>query len=466
MSEEQISYAAAAAHAPDPEHNVVHVEEEQPISPVEEKPINEQTEQKAEAAEQEPVVSQVDAEPVSEDNAALEAEVANTNSEEKPLGREEDIVQPEEEVISIPADDVLGTAVLTSFNIPPPPAPKPSSSSAPSTSTAEPLPAPIASLPDSSGPPGNSADIGPDGSPDEKIKLEKSKTEFDALNRKWKEESKIAREKAEASRAYWEKFYEEEAKRKKAAEKETKVKQEPVKAAKEAEEKSNLNGSGLAKELNLDGRDGVLGAAKIEAKVDGQDQDALQRDGKAWRGLDALDNAKPSQDQRTVGDVKLVDGQAVMTVDSAVASDPNPNNESALTSLPATTSSASSPSSAPSASKPTVDDAIINSADLPIEHYLASSTSSALTPPSLTLALFSSKYLPLRRRALLAFACLGINVLLPFIGGMMAGFGEITAKGLQSYVKETFFVGRVGLSGVGPGGKVALTTNPMPGAFP
>lgn len=174
------------------------------------------------------------------------------------------------------------------------------------------LPAPIASLPDSSGPPGNSADIGPDGSPEQSIAREKSKTEFDELNRKWKAETKLQREKAEATRAHWEAVELEEARLTKIAEKERKVVEQPVSVAVEEESRGAVRSSRLATELGLDRPDGVLGVAKIVGAVDGGEEAALKKDGKAWRGLDALQNATPQEDQRTVGDVQVVDGQAVM----------------------------------------------------------------------------------------------------------------------------------------------------------
>lgn len=121
-------------------------------------------------------------------------------------------------------------------------------------------------------------------------------------------------------------------------------------------------------------------------------------------------------------------------------------------------------------------------ADLPISHYL---THPGGAPPSLTLALFTSKYLPPRRRILLGLACFSINVILPFIGGMMAGWGEITAKLLMDVARDTWFgtrgagrgVGGVGLGQVREGSipktevgreavRTALVDNPMEKAFP
>jgi hypothetical protein len=49
------------------------------------------------------------------------------------------------------------------------------------------------------------------------------------------------------------------------------------------------------------------------------------------------------------------------------------------------------------------------------------------TPPSLTLSVFNSD-LPLRTRALALLSSLTINMFLPFVNGVMLGFGEIFAR--------------------------------------
>lgn len=117
------------------------------------------------------------------------------------------------------------------------------------------------------------------------------------------------------------------------------------------------------------------------------------------------------------------------TVDPSIAADPAPASTSFAESAEPARLTESSSSSAPAKPEPEsssssdeekkavpTDIAKSAPADLPIETYLMGSSS--LNPPSLTLALFSSKYLPPRRRILLGLACLGVNVLLPFIGGM------------------------------------------------
>ncbi|GAA98882.1 uncharacterized protein L969DRAFT_88923 [Mixia osmundae IAM 14324] len=49
-------------------------------------------------------------------------------------------------------------------------------------------------------------------------------------------------------------------------------------------------------------------------------------------------------------------------------------------------------------------------------------------PPSLTLSLFTGQIKPWRRQILALLATLGINLALPFINGIMVGFGEIVAR--------------------------------------
>jgi hypothetical protein len=180
---------------------------------------------------------------------------------------------------------------------------------------------------------------------------------------------------------------------------------------------------------------------------------------------------------------------SLQTIVSGIAADPNPSSsttiEPTLKGVPSAVghmytdtnhivdpSSSSSKPSKPSTSESAPEQNPTGSADLPISAYLTSSTSSSSTPPSLTLALFSSKYLPLRRRVLLGFACLGINILLPFVGGMMAGFGEITAKSVQAAMRDAWFGTRGGgsVAEVGLGTRSlerkALKENPMREAFP
>jgi len=48
-------------------------------------------------------------------------------------------------------------------------------------------------------------------------------------------------------------------------------------------------------------------------------------------------------------------------------------------------------------------------------------------PPSVTLAIFDSS-LPVKARVSALFSSLAINLLLPFVNGVMLGFGEIFAK--------------------------------------
>jgi hypothetical protein len=129
---------------------------------------------------------------------------------------------------------------------------------------------------------------------------------------------------------------------------------------------------------------------------------------------------------------------ASQTVDPSIAADPAPESTSFAESAEPSSSTERASSSAPAEPEPSsstneekkavpTDIAKSAPADLPIETYLMGSSS--LNPPSLTLALFSSKYLPPRRRILLGLACLGVNVLLPFIGGMSASCPS-SAQGL------------------------------------
>lgn len=72
----------------------------------------------------------------------------------------------------------------------------------------------------------------------------------------------------------------------------------------------------------------------------------------------------------------------------------------------------------------------------------------APAPLSVTLAIFDST-LPVRVRAFAAFSSLAVNLLLPFLNGVMLGFGEIFAKnvvlGWFGWRPSTTVAGTVGV---------------------
>lgn len=80
----------------------------------------------------------------------------------------------------------------------------------------------------------------------------------------------------------------------------------------------------------------------------------------------------------------------------------------------------------------------------PAERHI--STEETLQPISTALAVFDPD-LPTRTRVLALVATLGINLLLPFINGVMLGFGEIFAKNVVGWTGWTLGVspGTVGV---------------------
>ncbi|KAL7411311.1 hypothetical protein BDY24DRAFT_396346 [Mrakia frigida] len=379
----------------------------------------------------------------------------------------------EEEVLEITFDpsDVLASSLSSSFSPPPPPPSAPQNADPSSNGTITPLPS--AALPDHSAPSPNTSlptspalDIG--GSPDPTLLVNPDswKDELDARTLKWKAENNVARDKAEKKRAEWEKKRDEERKEESRKRKEDKVNGVEEKVNGEVKEVAVEKGV-VEKELGLD-----AGAVGLEVKgtKEGEEEERWTKVGEAWKGVEGREHTE------VYGDAKVQNGQIVETINPSIASDPSPLPTSQLTSQSLDTPSTPSPTSLlqPLTSTPSVP------SDLPISHYL---TTPGGNPPSLTLALFTSQYLPPRRRILLGLACFGINILLPFIGGMMAGFGEITAKLLQDTARDTFFgfrgrtVAGVGLNGVKNGrvpetevgrevAREALVENPMGGAFP
>jgi hypothetical protein len=69
-------------------------------------------------------------------------------------------------------------------------------------------------------------------------------------------------------------------------------------------------------------------------------------------------------------------------------------------------------------------------------------------PPSVTLSIFDSS-LSTRARILALSSSLAINLLLPFINGIMLGFGEIAAKSLFGWSGWPEIAGTLGLRGAG-----------------
>ncbi|KIM33462.1 hypothetical protein M408DRAFT_154727 [Serendipita vermifera MAFF 305830] len=71
-----------------------------------------------------------------------------------------------------------------------------------------------------------------------------------------------------------------------------------------------------------------------------------------------------------------------------------------------------------------------------------------VAPPSVTLAIFDTT-LSTRARALALVSSLAINLVLPFINGIMLGFGEIAAKSLFGWGGWRDVAGSLGLRGAG-----------------
>lgn len=320
---------------------------------------------------------------------------------------------------------------------------------------------PAAALPDISSPPASN-EVGVDGSPStDRIQYEKVdwRPEYDERLQKWRHENKAASAKAAKKRAEYEELRKNEAIEAKALA----AKNGPPKPA------PALKVGGVAETQKED----VVPAVN---KV-GEDEQKWKKVGEAW---------------------KTADSPALVATSSSATQSGEPSTSSSKSVTIAPTPKETSSSSAASKKSDLAPSA---PADLPIEAYLTGSSS--LNPPSLTLALFSSKYLPPRRRILLGLACIGVNVLLPFIGGMsasllsfspvalvrtlltslplpVAGFGELAAKGIQNLVRETFFLPRSSFatSGVGLAGtrknetavhaaeRTAVEANPLRSAFP
>lgn len=259
---------------------------------------------------------------------------------------------------------------------------------------------PAAALPDISSPPA-SDEVGVDGSPStDRIQYEKVdwRPEYDERLQKWRHENKVASAKAAKKRAEYEELRKEEAIEAKALA----AKNGPPKPA------PALKVGGIAETQKED----VVPAVN---KV-GEDEQKWKKVGEAWK---TADSPTPAATSFSV----------------AQSGEPSTSSSKSVTIAPTPKETSSSPV----ASKKS-DLAPSAPADLPIEAYLTGSSS--LNPPSLTLALFSSKYLPPRRRILLGLACIGVNVLLPFIGGMSASllsFSPICSDSNPSDISKALF---------------------------
>ncbi|CAG8745350.1 2422_t:CDS:2, partial [Acaulospora colombiana] len=82
----------------------------------------------------------------------------------------------------------------------------------------------------------------------------------------------------------------------------------------------------------------------------------------------------------------------------------------------------------------------------------------AVAPPSVTLSVFDSS-LSRRARLLALASSLAINLLLPFINGVMLGFGEIAAKSVFNWGGWSSVAGALGL-GSGSSHSRTMATSP------
>ncbi|WVQ84289.1 hypothetical protein IAT38_006441 [Cryptococcus sp. DSM 104549] len=359
-------------------------------------------------------------------------------------------------------EDSLGSALESSFSLPPPP-PKPEPTYA-SVVKDEPAPAPSAPVPG----------------------LEAWPETLAGYTAEWQAESKIAREKAKETHDRIEA-------QRKAEEKEREDKVKAEKKAKAEEEKRRKDEERLRREL---------GEEVEEEKV--QEKEGVHgKVREAWEVVDEKKEKVAETDGRGVTDADVeagsahVKGQAPSepkpaSYNPTTSTDPIPpamQDPTPVTPAPAPTESAtlsrhsatsqaweeiSGPSSGSgsgsgeevSPPRSSGSDDLVNVPSVPKPEAREKNEQSQqpgqppAQPPSLTLSLFT---MPSHLTVSRLFAVLGINLVLPFINGVMLGFGEIFAREVVRVGKAVWYgerslwsLGRGGATGTGGRGTTGV----------
>jgi len=226
---------------------------------------------------------------------------------------------------------------------------------------------------------------------------------YEANLAKWREEADHARAHAEATRAA---FEAEHAAAEKAAADAEKEKKAAEKAKKEAEE----NEARLAAEL----ADEAPRAGPIHKRIHAEDRSLKVKE--AWELVGARKVESQSQAPPSATSVTASQWEEISAPHSSVE-----DISAATTSAPQSAPS-SQDKDAESSSSPAASPAAASSSLAPVPAAAAPAT---ITTPSLTLSLFTA---PNGLTVSRVLAALGINLLLPFINGIMLGLGEITAR--------------------------------------
>ncbi|WWC71925.1 uncharacterized protein I206_105884 [Kwoniella pini CBS 10737] len=314
-------------------------------------------------------------------------------------------------------EDSLGSALESSFNIPPPP------------------PAPLK---------GSEKSHEPNAIPDETVKASQSETiegmaewkdTLENYTKEWQAESSIAREKALATRIRIEKENSD-------AEKKMKDDLAKEKKFKLDAEKKKRDEERLKAELESDDISSLKNKKQLKSNEKVKEAWELVGEKKDSKGTVETDGRGPSKEAKK--DIKTLSYDPTKSTDPIppVFQDPVPASqtsaptESATLSRHSATSGAweevsrGSPGSGSSGEQ--VSRPQSNSEESDIVNIPSSSKGNddknqsqpPQQPPSLTLSLFDPSQLTFRR----VLAVVGINLILPFVNGVFLGFGEIFAR--------------------------------------
>lgn len=275
--------------------------------------------------------------------------------------------------------------------------------------------------------PAPAADVEPEAEAEEAVEeavggaTEDWKPAYDAKLAEWREEADVAREKAAATRAAIEAEHAAVAKAKADAEKAqaNAIKEEKERAEREVRLAKALADDNASAAGRLHPSTSSFAAV---ASSTAEDRNAKVRD--AWQLVKGKDQPAASGPSKT---------EPSTSVPSAAASQweeisaPHSSVED-IGSVSATASSPSTSQRSPPEEKEKATASAPSSPPAPKDVALAPAPAAAgepITTPSLTLSLFTR---PGGLTVSRVVAALGINLVLPFINGIMLGLGEITAR--------------------------------------
>ncbi|KAH9926821.1 hypothetical protein B0H21DRAFT_137944 [Amylocystis lapponica] len=297
-----------------------------------------------------------------------------------------DTLNPDEEVL-------LQSALATAFS----PAPLPRQSV-----HLEP-PAPPQHAPENPPPSSTTPESAPSAEPESAEAV--WKTEYDAHVEDWRQRSAEQRQKAEEERARWEAL-----------------------RAKEQQE-GKLSESISAYSMSGSGWESVGPAARGGSPSPADVRDLVAGEAQGEPREDPCTSTPPDTHERTSSEPESTKHDRWEDIPSSLAS-----------SYPSL-SFPSDPHS-PSSGRPTAREVPLHAHNRAPTQPHPSAPAAALAPGSATLSVFDRALSP-RTRALALLSSVAINVLLPFVNGVMLGFGEIFAKNVV--------VGWFGWKPAGPG---------------